>query len=104
MRGRTLSNSVVILDEAQNTTQEQMKMFLSRIGDDCKMIVNGDTDQSDIHNRYENALQWAWRKLKGIDGKIRVVEFKRCDIVRNPLIEKILKNLDSKDDIDRKAE
>lgn len=96
-------NCMVILDESQNTTQEQMKMFLSRIGDNCKMVINGDTMQTDVQNRFENALTWAWRKLKGVDSKIRVVEFGKCDIVRHPLIEKILKNLETKDDIDKQA-
>lgn len=103
MRGRTMRDCMVILDESQNTTQEQMKMFLSRIGDNCKMVINGDTMQTDVQNRFENALTWAWRKLKGVDSKIRVVEFGKCDIVRHPLIEKILKNLETKDDIDKQA-
>ena len=93
LRGRTFNNCVVILDEAQNTTIMQMKMFLTRLGDNCTMIVDGDLFQSDLP-RQTNGLQWVYKKLKNIDDSIGVVEFSKKDIVRHPLIEKMITALD----------
>ena len=94
MRGRSLNRSFMILDEAQNTTKEQMKMFLTRIGYNSKIVITGDTAQSDLQGIQENGMAWATNKLKGIDGDIGVTAFTSRDIVRNPLIEKILRHLE----------
>ena len=89
MRGRTLNDSVVILDEAQNTTPAQMLMFLTRLGHDSKMIVTGDISQVDLPEGQESGLTDALRKLKGIKG-IGVVELQRGDIVRHRLVQNIV--------------
>lgn len=90
MRGRTLSESFIILDEAQNTTDKQMLMFLTRLGFHSKMIVNGDITQIDLnisHNR--SGLVIATEKLKDVK-KIGFVEFTNSDVVRNPLVQTII--------------
>lgn len=87
MRGRTFRNAIVILDEAQNTTPEQMKMFLTRIGEGSTLIINGDIRQSDLHGA--NGLEDALYRLKNIPG-VRVVEFQRSDIVRHGIIQAII--------------
>ena len=87
MRGRTFRNAIVILDEAQNTTPEQMKMFLTRIGEGSTMIINGDIRQSDLKG--PNGLADALDRLEGIRG-VRVVEFQRSDIVRHGIIQDIV--------------
>jgi len=87
MRGRTFKDSWVILDEAQNTTPKQMKMFLTRLGDGCKMIVNGDIAQTDIHGK--SGLQDATERLFYIPS-VRVVKFKREDIVRSGIVQEIV--------------
>jgi len=93
MRGRSLDNAWIILDEAQNTTPEQMKMFLTRIGENSKIIIDGDITQSDLVDfrgeSIPNGLQDALDRLSGIGG-IDKVEFTEEDIVRNPLIKTIL--------------
>ena len=96
MRGRSLNRSVIILDEAQNTTASQMKMFLTRLGYGSKMFVSGDITQSDLPGteRDRNGLKIAVEKLRGIDEQISVMEFYAKDIVRHPLIEKIAGRLD----------
>ena len=92
MRGRTLNDSFVILDEAQNTTPGQMLMFLTRLGLNSKMIVNGDLTQVDLNiNKTKSGLLLAYEKLRNING-IDFVEFNKSDIVRNPLVEKIIEN------------
>lgn len=89
-------NCVVVLDESQNATQEQIKMCLTRIGPGSKIILSGDTRQSDLcNNGKENALEWAYRKLCGVHEKIQNVEFSNNDIVRHYLISVILNNLES---------
>jgi phosphate starvation-inducible PhoH-like protein len=95
MRGRSLNRSIMLLDEAQNTTREQMKMFLTRLGYGSKMIITGDPSQSDLPNRNENGLSFAVRKLKGVSGDIALMEFASRHIVRNPLIETILQHLET---------
>jgi phosphate starvation-inducible protein PhoH and related proteins len=85
-RGLTFSNAFVILDEAQNTTPRQMRMFLTRIGDGCKVIVDGDPNQSDI--RGKNGLIDAVKRLEGMEG-IGIVELTDEDIVRHPIVAKI---------------
>ena len=87
MRGRTLNNAFVILDEAQNTTPEQMKMFLTRLGFSSKFVVTGDTTQRDLLG--ENGLESARRVLEGTDD-IAFVELDRNDIVRHTLVAKIV--------------
>jgi phosphate starvation-inducible protein PhoH and related proteins len=94
MRGRSLNRSFMILDEAQNTTKEQMKMFLTRIGDDSKIVITGDPAQSDLPKQLENGLVYAVDRLRSASAEIALVEFNARHIVRNPLIEKILQYLD----------
>jgi phosphate starvation-inducible PhoH-like protein len=89
MRGRTLNDSVIILDEAQNTTASQMLMFLTRLGHDSKMIVTGDTTQMDLPPNVRSGLIDAMEKLSGIKG-IGMVELERGDIVRHRLVQNIV--------------
>ena len=89
MRGRTLNDAVIILDEAQNTTRHQMKMFLTRLGMNGKMIVTGDTTQIDLPRTVQSGLLQALRILKGIRG-IGIIEYEKKDIVRHPLVQRIV--------------
>ena len=89
MRGRTLSNSFIILDESQNTTAIQMKMFLTRLGENSKMIVNGDLSQVDLPSGTKSGLRESIRILKNIDD-IGFIEFTDKDVVRNSLVSKIV--------------
>ncbi len=89
MRGRTLSEAFVILDEAQNTTIAQMKMFLTRMGDGSNMVVSGDVTQVDLPEKTRSGLIDATDRLRGIDG-LAHVELRVSDIVRNPLVHKIV--------------
>jgi len=89
MRGRTLSNAVVILDEAQNTSVPQIKMFLTRLGLGSKMIVTGDLTQVDLPREQKSGLRDAVEKLHGVKG-ISVVEFTQKDIVRHQLVTRII--------------
>lgn len=93
MRGRTLNHSAVILDEAQNTTPSQMLMFLTRLGQQSKMIVTGDTSQTDLPNGQPSGLIDAVRRLKGI-ANVAVVELERVDIVRHRLVQTIVQAYD----------
>ncbi|NOQ24475.1 MAG: AAA family ATPase [Bacteroidales bacterium] len=101
MRGRTLDDAFVILDEAQNTTINQLKMFLTRMGKNAKFIVNGDTTQIDLRPKHNSGLIQALKILKGIKG-ISIVEFDEGDIIRHHLVKDIVlayeKNLDEKGD------
>ncbi len=90
MRGRTLSHSVVILDEAQNTTPMQMKMFLTRLGEGSRMIINGDLTQTDLPRGTVSGLLDAVKVLKKVSG-IGFVEFSEKDVVRHGLVSKIVK-------------
>ena len=90
MRGRTLSHAVVILDEAQNTTGMQMKMFLTRLGEGSKMIINGDLTQTDLPRGVVSGLIEAKRILKDVP-EISFVEFSEKDVVRHGLVSKIVK-------------
>jgi len=90
MRGRTLSNAFIILDEAQNTTHEQMKMFLTRMGEGSKIIVTGDITQIDLPNSRMSGLVQASKVLAGIDD-IEIVHLKAKDIVRHNLVQTIVK-------------
>jgi phosphate starvation-inducible PhoH-like protein len=89
MRGRTLSNAVVILDEAQNTTPSQMKMFLTRLGENSRMVVTGDPTQTDLPPGMPSGLADAVDKLDGVPG-IGIVRFDQGDIVRHPLVTEII--------------
>jgi len=89
MRGRTLSKAFIILDEAQNTTQAQMKMFLTRIGFDSKAVITGDTTQIDLPAKNQSGLMQAKKILKRIDG-IGFCSFSKEDVVRHPLVQKII--------------
>lgn len=95
MRGRTLNDSVIILDEAQNTTASQMLMFLTRLGHNSKMIVTGDTTQIDLPREVDSGLVDAIRKLRGIKG-IATVELQRSDIVRHRLVQNIVNAYENK--------
>jgi phosphate starvation-inducible PhoH-like protein len=89
MRGRTLSNAFIILDEAQNTTREQMKMFLTRIGFDSRAVVTGDTTQVDLPVHQRSGLIQAESLLQNIPG-IGFCRFTKADVVRHPLVQKII--------------
>lgn len=89
MRGRTLNDAVIILDEAQNTTRHQMKMFLTRLGMNGKMIITGDTTQIDLPRTVQSGLLQALRILKGVKG-IGRIEYEKKDIVRHPLVQRIV--------------
>jgi phosphate starvation-inducible PhoH-like protein len=93
MRGRSLNDCVVILDEAQNTTKEQMKMFLTRIGEGARAVVTGDITQIDLPRRADSGLLHAAGILAGVDG-IFFAFLHTADIVRNPLIKKIIQAYD----------
>ena len=90
MRGRTLKNSFAILDEAQNATDTQIKMFLTRIGENSKIVINGDPSQIDLPNKSLSGLNKS-RKLLGHLNEIAVVDFDHSDVVRHPLVSKIVK-------------
>ena len=92
MRGRTLDDAFVILDEAQNTTIMQMKMFLTRLGFNSKMIVNGDTSQIDLPRNVKSGLIDAQEKLKNI-SQIDFVHFSAKDVVRHPVVAEIIQGL-----------
>ncbi len=96
MRGRTLDDAFVILDEAQNTTDAQMKMFLTRLGFNSRMIVNGDMTQVDLPGRQHSGLIDAQNILKGID-QIKFVYFTANDVVRHPVVAKIINAYEKKD-------
>lgn len=90
MRGRTLNDSFIILDEAQNTTSEQMKMFLTRVGFNSKAVVNGDVTQIDLPSNKASGLREAVTILRDVEG-IKFVHFTERDVVRHPLVAKIVK-------------
>jgi phosphate starvation-inducible PhoH-like protein len=89
MRGRTLNDSFVILDEAQNATSEQMRMFLTRLGYNSKAVVTGDVTQTDLPTGARSGLREAWELLEGVDG-IAFCEFSEADVVRHPLVQRIV--------------
>jgi len=98
MRGRTLEECYIILDEAQNTTDTQIKMFLTRIGENSKIVVNGDSSQIDLTNKNHSGLLRSKDLLKNLD-EISIVDFDHTDVVRHPLVTKIVKAYDDfKDD------
>jgi phosphate starvation-inducible PhoH-like protein len=89
MRGRTLKNCFAILDEAQNATQTQIKMFLTRIGENSKLVVNGDPSQIDLLNKSHSGLVQSQNILKGIK-EISIINFDQNDVIRHPLVTKIV--------------
>lgn len=89
MRGRTLNDAIIILDEAQNTTRHQMKMFLTRLGMNAKMIITGDVTQIDLPRNTQSGLLQALRILRGVKG-IGLIEYEKKDIVRHPLVQRIV--------------
>ncbi len=93
MRGRTLNDSVIILDEAQNTTKEQMKMFLTRMGENSKVFITGDVTQIDLPAKVPSGLLHALKVLRNVPGgipQISIQEMTADDVVRNPLVKKII--------------
>ena len=89
MRGRTLNNACIILDEAQNATKSQIKMFLTRLGENSKIIITGDESQIDLYSKENSGLRKTRKILSKIE-EISVMEFQNTDIVRNPIVSKIL--------------
>ncbi len=96
MRGRTLANAYVILDEAQNTTPVQMKMFLTRLGENARMAVTGDLSQVDLPSGTVSGLRDALDTLTGLEG-MAIVEFTEADVVRHPLVSRIVSAYDRRD-------
>ena len=95
MRGRTLKNCFAILDEAQNATETQIKMFLTRIGENSKLVVNGDPSQVDLINKRDSGLIKSRNILKDLE-EIKIIEFDHNDVVRHPLVSKIIKAYQNK--------
>ena len=94
MRGRTLSDAFIIMDEAQNTTTEQMKMFVTRLGDNSKCVITGDLTQTDLPNPKKSGLLEALSVLDGVEG-IRFCHFEDVDVVRHHLVQRIVRAYDS---------
>jgi phosphate starvation-inducible protein PhoH and related proteins len=100
MRGRTLKNCFAILDEAQNATKTQIKMFLTRIGENSKLVVNGDPSQIDLINKENSGLTKSKNILKNLK-EIKIVEFDHNDVVRHPLVSKIISAYQTKNSNDK---
>ena len=100
MRGRTLKNCFAILDEAQNATETQIKMFLTRIGENSKLVVNGDPSQIDLINKSQSGLIKSKQILKDIK-EIEIIEFDHNDVVRHPLVSKIIRAYQKKSTDDK---
>ena len=100
MRGRTLKNCFAILDEAQNATETQIKMFLTRIGENSKLVVNGDPSQVDLINKTHSGLVKSKNILKNIE-EIKLIEFDHNDVVRHPLVSKIIRAYKNKSTDDK---
>src|SRR5699024_6787347 len=96
MRGRTLDDAFVILDESQNTTPEQMKMFLTRLGFGSKMVITGDVTQIDLPLGVQSGLQQAEKLLKHTKG-ISLIYLDQTDVVRHPLVQRIIQAYEKKD-------
>ncbi len=94
MRGRTLNDAFIIMDEAQNTTSEQMKMFLTRLGNNSKAVITGDVTQIDLPNPKKSGLVEAVQILKGVDG-ISFCHFEDGDVVRHCLVQRVIRAYDS---------
>ena len=102
MRGRTLNDAIIILDEAQNTTTHQMKMFLTRLGMNGKMIITGDVTQIDLPRHTRSGLLQALNVLKGVKG-IGRIEYEKKDIVRHPLVQRIVDAYEEREEADNAA-
>ena len=100
MRGRTLKNCFAILDEAQNATETQIKMFLTRIGENSKLVVNGDPSQIDLINKSQSGLIKSKNILKDLN-EIKIIEFDHTDVVRHPLVSKIIRAYQKKSTDDK---
>ena len=98
MRGRTLSNAFIILDEAQNATPEQMKMFLTRLGSGSRCVVTGDISQTDLPREKKSGLIEAMEILRGIQG-IAVVQLTAKDVIRHELVQRIVEAYDRHDNL-----
>ena len=96
MRGRTLKISFAILDEAQNATDTQIKMFLTRIGENSKIVVNGDPTQIDLPIKKMSGLERSKKRLSHL-SEIAVIDFDHSDVVRHPLVSKIVKAYNNND-------
>ena len=94
MRGRTLENAFIILDEAQNATVDQLKMFLTRLGFNSKMVVTGDISQIDLPNNKKSGLKISSSILKNLN-EVDVINFEKCDVVRHPLVAKIIERFEN---------
>ncbi|MDE6296015.1 MAG: PhoH family protein [Muribaculaceae bacterium] len=104
MRGRTLNDAIIILDEAQNTTKHQMKMFLTRLGMNAKMIITGDATQIDLPRTTQSGLMQALKILRGVKG-IGIIEYQKKDIVRHPLVQRIVDAYEAREqEVDREFE
>lgn len=103
MRGRTLNDSFIILDEAQNATREQMKMFLTRIGYGSSAVVTGDASQIDLIEKQSSGLTHAARILDGLEG-VSVVRFEDVDVVRHPLVRRVVAAYDRQEALEREQE
>ena len=103
MRGRTLNDSFIILDEAQNATREQMKMFLTRIGYGSSAVVTGDASQIDLIEKQTSGLTHASRILEGLEG-VSVVRFEEVDVVRHPLVRRVVAAYDRQEALERQQE
>ena len=101
MRGRTLDDSFIILDEAQNTTPEQMKMFLTRLGFGSKIVVTGDITQIDLPDGKKSGLVEVIKILKNVDD-IETVKFSEKDVVRHKLVQDIIKAYDKYEEVKRR--
>ena len=103
MRGRTLSDAFIILDEAQNTTPEQMKMFLTRLGFGSKAVITGDITQTDLPEGKRSGLRVAFEMLQGVEG-VKFFEFSEKDVVRHPLVGRIVTVYEKKEREERERE
>lgn len=103
MRGRTLDKAFVILDEAQNATVPQMKMFLTRMGQTAKFIITGDMSQVDLPHKQRSGLSYATTILQNVDG-IEIIQLKQSDVVRHPLVKKIIDAFDKAETEEKKKE
>ena len=100
MRGRTLKNCFAILDEAQNATETQIKMFLTRIGENSKLVVNGDPSQIDLINKSQSGLIKSKNIVKDLK-EIKIIEFDHTDVIRHPLVSKIIRAYQKKSTDDK---
>jgi phosphate starvation-inducible PhoH-like protein len=100
MRGRTLAESFIILDEAQNTTPNQMKMFLTRFGMNSRMVICGDPRQVDLPDPSKSGLADAVNRLEGVEG-VSVIRFNAADVVRHPIVGRIVEAYEGPDSAPR---